>query len=332
LVLCYIELGDDAAAEKAIKKLLSAFAGHKRIAEAVYELGMDCYRARKFDRARALHQYNVEKFPKEKYAMWSQVEIIKSCIRDGHPQAADAAYEKLLSLFASGPALAAEMCRVADTYLAAGNLDKAEKLYKHVLDKWPDNKQILWARAGMIKLDIGRGNEDSAQSKIDNLMADFKNHTDLSLALWRTAEGYYNRALADQKEGSQAKAKEHFTKVISLGETIRRQLPASSTTAEAYFYSAECYYQLGEGQKALAYFQNVAEKWPDYEYAWLAQARIAKIYKRFAAARVMTDSEVEAALDGVYERLLAKYADCPAAQTARRWLEGRVKPSEGEQK
>jgi tetratricopeptide (TPR) repeat protein len=332
LAICYIELGDEAAAEKAIKKLLTGFVGHKRIAEAVYELGMYCYRARKFDRALELRQYNVERFPKEKYAMWSQAEIIKSYIRDGHQQAADTAYEKLLSLFASQPTLATEICRVADTYLAAGNLEKAEKLYTYVLNKWPDNKQILWAKAGMIKLDIARGDEGSAQSKIDNLMEDFKNHTDLSLALWRAAEGYYDRALADQKEGSQAKAKEHFTKVINLGETIRRQLPASSATVEAYFYSAECHYQLGEDQKALAYFQKLVDKWPDYEYAWLAQARVAKIYKRFAAAGVMPDSEVEAAMNVVYERLLANYPDCPAAQTARRWLEGKVKSSEGEQK
>jgi len=312
--------------------LLTGFGGHKRIAQAVYELGMDCYRAKKFDRALDLHQYNVEHFPKEKYAMWSQVEIIKSYIRDDHLQAADAAYEKLLSLFASQPTLATEMCRVADTYLAAGNLEKAEKLYTYVLDKWPDNKQILWAKAGMIKLDIAHGNEDSAQSKIDNLMEDFKNHTDLSLALWQTAGVYYDRALADQKEGSQTKAKGHFTRVISLGEKIRQQLPASAATAEAYFYSAECHYQLGEDQKALAYFQQVVAKWPDYEYAWLTQARIAKIYKRFGAAGVMSDSEAEAALDVIYKRLLASYPDCPAAKTARRWLEGKVKSSEGEQK
>lgn len=72
--------------------------------------------------------------------------------------------------------------------------------------------------------------------------------------------------------------------------------------------------------------------WPDCEYAWLAQARAAKIYKRLAVAGVMSDSQVEAALDGVYEKLLANYPDCPAAPTARRWLEGRAKPSEGEQK
>ncbi len=118
---------------------------------------------------------------------------------------------------------------------------------------------------------------------------------------------------------------------MPLGERIRQQLPPSEATAEAYFYSAECHYQLGEDQKALAYFRQVVEKWPDYEYAWLAQARIAKIYKRFAVGGVMPDSEVEAVLDVVYKRLLASYPDCPAAKTARRWVEGKVKPSEGEQ-
>ena len=337
LALCYTELGDGVGAEKAVEKLLTGFAGHKRIAEAVYELGMYCYRSQKFDRALALHQYNVVHFPKEKYAMWSQVEIIKSYIRDGNPQAANAAYEKLLSLFASGPTLAAEIGRVADTYLAAGNLEKAEKLYTYVLDIRPDNQQILWAKAGMIKLDIARGNEDSAQSKIDDFISDFKNHLGLPEAVFSIGEQYWNQALSQPREAGPGKALtdealSDYKEALAVWERIIKELPASIITAQAYHMAAECYRSLGQYDKMVQYCDELLRNWPDYAHNWQVLFRVGQTYRNLEAKGAISESEAEPMIRSAFQRIIQYYPDSPAATPAHEWLEYMAALSEGEQK
>jgi len=333
LAIAYIELGDEAAAQAAIDKLLTDFSGHKRIAEAVYELGLYYYRAKKFDKAFQLHQYNVEHFSRDdKHTIWSQVEVIKSYIRDGNQQAADAAYEKLLSVFSSRPTLATEISRVADTYIAAGKLDKAERLYKYVLDKWPGDKQILWATAGMIKLDIARGNEAAAQKAIDNLIADFKDHPTLPQAIFSIGEQYWIQALSYDRAGVSDKANEYYRKALAVWERIIKDLPPSIITAQAYHMAGECYRYFGQNEKAIEYYKTVVDKWPDYQYAWLTQNRIAKIYRWLVATGVMSEPEGQDAIKVAYERLLTSYPDCPVAQVARDWLNDYYRENRGQKK
>lgn len=337
LALCYIELGDESAAERAVQMLLSGFAGHKRIAEAVYDLGMHCYRSRKFHRARALHRYNVEHFPKQKYAMWSQVEMIKSCIRGGYLQAADALYEKLLSTFVLQPTLATEICRVADTYLAAGNLDKAQKLYTYVLDRSPDNQQILWAKAGKIKLDIARGDETTVQADMDNLVADFNKHPGLPEAVFSIGEQYRNLALSERRKagpgkGLTDKAMNQYNKALAVWERIIKELPSSIITARAYHMAAECYRNLGQYDKMVQYCDELLKNWPDYGYPGQIQYMVGHTYEYLKRSGLIPASEAEPKIKAAYEEILQKHPGSPAARAARTWLRYNVELDKGEQK
>jgi outer membrane protein assembly factor BamD (BamD/ComL family) len=327
-----LTLGDDTAAQAGIDKLLADFSGNKDIAQAVHNVAYHCQSLEKYEKAKELYSYVLSHWPEDTYAMWSQADLAKLHFKLGNDADAQAAVDRLLADFSAGKDIAEAVHGIAYYGQSLGKYEKAKELYQCVLSRWPEHTYAMWSRMDLAKLEIRLGNDAAGQAALDKLTADFRNHPELPLALWRAAEGYYDRAVACRRDRLEAEAKGYFAKVINLGEKIRQQVPASAATAEAYFYSAECHYQLGEDQKALAYFQQVVAKWPDYEYAWLAQARIAKIYKRFAVGGVLPDSEVEDALDVVYEKLLANYPDCPDAQTARRWLEGKVKSSEGEQK
>ncbi len=101
LTILYITTDSREQADAAFNALTAGFSEHDDIAKALYQIAQDGYnRAKKYDKAVQVHQYNVEHFTSDMYSMWSQVGIANSYISQGKDTATvDAAIDKLLSVF-----------------------------------------------------------------------------------------------------------------------------------------------------------------------------------------------------------------------------------------
>jgi hypothetical protein len=86
--------------------------------------------------------------------MWSKVEIVKSYIRDANDAAADEAFDKLLTEFSGQPTLPKEIYQIVDMYAMAGKYDKADQVYQHVLNNWPEAKQDGLGHIGVAEINI----------------------------------------------------------------------------------------------------------------------------------------------------------------------------------
>jgi tetratricopeptide (TPR) repeat protein len=242
--------------------------------------------------------------------MWSQVEILKSHIREGNDTAAETSYQKLLTSFSAQPTLATEICRAADTYLSKARTDKAAELYQYVLDHWPGNEQLLWAEAGKAKLYIVLGDEAAAKNAIDNLIAKYNDHPDLLKTIINFGAHYWNQAFFEEANGSQAKAKDYFRKAINEYKRIITQLPESpQTTAQAYLMSGFCYHQLGEFENAVENFREVVDNWPEYERADRAWFRMAQCLNELANSRRIPKEDAAVLIKYACQRVLTDYPD-----------------------
>jgi len=136
-------------------------------------------------------------------------------------------------------------------------------------------------------------------------------------AIFMLGEQYYNKAFGCENHGQTAEAKSHFQKAIAIWERIIKQFPeARFTTAQAYDFSATCYQRLGEYEKAIEYYQQLLDKWPDYEYAWNAQFLIGCILERLKKDGLIPDSVADPVIKDSYERVLEQYPDCRAVKAA----------------
>jgi len=127
---------------------------------------------------------------------------------------------------------------------------------------------------------IESGKDTAAQAALDSLIADFSDHPDLlPLAVWEMAGVYYDQAFRYEREGRDARAKGHFAKVITIGQRILQQWGASAIAPEVCHISAVCYGRLGQHQKAIEYYQKLADYQPDYPYASRAPSMVRLIKK-----------------------------------------------------
>ncbi|MGD8787417.1 MAG: tetratricopeptide repeat protein [Phycisphaerales bacterium] len=311
LIRTYIDINDETNAQATIDKMLADCSGHTRIAKAVYDLGLYYYRANKNDKALKLHRYNVGHCSKsDKYTMWSQVELTKAHIRDGDESSANSAYDKLVNEFSNQSTLATEICRVADTYLAAGNHDKASQLYQYTRNRWTGDKQLLWANAGMAKLDIKQSNNVKVQQSIDDLFSSSKDNPESSRAMFQVGEQYWERAVSNRQKGMKDKEKEDYAKALAIWERTVKELPHDSSTSHACYFAAECYYHLGRYEKATEYFQKVLNDWPDYEYGWSANGFLGACYEKFKRSGSMAEAEADIKIEQAYRAVVENYPDC----------------------
>jgi len=73
---------------------------------------------------------------------------------------------------------------------------------------------------------------------------------------------------------------------------------------------------LGEAQNALPYYEKVVQTWPDYEYAWSAQAMIGLCYRTLVGSAQISEQEAAPKIEQAYKAVIEKYTDCSLAPEA----------------
>jgi len=243
---------------------------------------------------------------------------VYSHIRDGNDVAANAAFGKLMAAFSEQPTLPKEIYQVGDEYAKAQNYDKAESLYQYVLADWPDTEYEMWAKSGMVKLDIYLGNDANVQPALEQLIADFNDQPDLPEAIFVIGEQYYYKGFEDPNKCRKVKSEEDLKKSRDIWERIIAQLPESESIGlkHAQFFSAECYRRLGKYEKAIEYFQAVVDNWPDYQYAWNAQSLIGNCYEKLRNSGKLPESEAVPKMEQAYQAVVEKYPNCSLVTSA----------------
>lgn len=321
LTIVYIAWGKQPEAQAAYEKLLADLTQHEVTAEDIYWIAKRFNWAKQSNRAAGVHRYNVERFPGKEHALWSQVEVIFHHIRSGDESASDTEVDRFLSIFAGHPALPRDVYNVAKEYDKAGRHRKALELYQYVIEHRPADEDI-YARMSASMAYIGLADEANALAVTDGLISDFYDHSDLAGVVFHIGEQYYEKAFQAGNEALEAQAKENFEKALTVWEKIITDLPVSDpNTPKAYYFSAVCYRRRGEYEVAIEYYSIVLDNWPNYEYAWVAQFRIARCYEKLASSGRIPKTEAAAQICQACKKLLANYPESKGVKPALNLLE-----------
>jgi tetratricopeptide (TPR) repeat protein len=185
-----VALGDDTAAQAAIDKLVADYHGHKHVPIAVGQIA-DRYREiKKYDKANRLYQKIIDTWPGSEQAMWSQMHLAKSNIRDGNDVGAQANVDKLLVDFPHSEHFVSAVYAVAEDYRQHQRYDKAITLYRSVVDISPQTNYGMWSQMGLAISNINLGNDSEAKTSIDRLLTDFTKNDDLAYTICTIVQSY----------------------------------------------------------------------------------------------------------------------------------------------
>jgi tetratricopeptide (TPR) repeat protein len=320
LIKSYLALGDDTAANTAVDRLLTNFNDNPLTARAIWDMGQYYRDLKKYEMANKLYQHVVKTWTESEHALWAQADLIKLYLAQGNDTDANTAVDRLLTNFNDNPLIARAIHDTAWEYRKLGNYGRADELDKYVIDHWPADVQVMWAKMDMAKTDIGLGNYTAADKTIDILIADFNECPELPTAIFMLGEQYYNKAFQYENEGHDEQAKEHFRKAIAIWERIINELRTSAITPQTYYFAGCCYESVGEYEKAIEYYQVAVDTWPGYEYAWNAQFLIARCYEKLASSGQMPTADASVQICRACDKVITNYPDCMAVKAARNLL------------
>jgi tetratricopeptide (TPR) repeat protein len=321
IVYSHIRDGNDAAADAACDKLLTVFSQQSTLPKEIYQVAKVYGEWGRNDRALELHQYNVEHFPTDMYAMWSQVEIVYSHISNGNYAAADAAFDTLVTVFSQQPTLLEEIYKVAIVYSNAGRYEKAQQLYQYAVDNPSRTEQSIWAKASVVQSNILLGNEAAAQAALNSLITDFKNNPGLPMAVIVVGEQYYKQGLSKENAGLADQARDRFEKAVKVWDRVINELPGSASVPEACCWAGDCYLKLGKYEESIQRFQKVVDNYPKYQHAGHALFMVGRNYESMKNAGLISESDADLKIKDAYTELLEKYPTCDIAKDAKEWID-----------
>ena len=333
LVLARLGLGNTEGAETATEGLLSKFSTHKQANQAIADVAQ-AYRDRKMPKqARDLFKFNLDHYPEWKDAIWQLRGFVNRSVELADDANINAGIDKLFSQYSDKQAVPTVALHIG-SQLCSKDHPRAAEMLQYVIDNYPDDKAALNAQVRLGHVYIRQGDDGRAESIYQDVMSYYANDPRLPQAIHLMAEGYWYAAFKQPRNDRELneRAKGCFQKALAKWEAILTQFPDAATTAEACLLAGACCSRIGQYEKAITYYQKTADEWPHYRYASLAQHRVSEVYKSMLMDGVMSELDAEAAMKEAYEKLIIKFPDCPAAGSARRWLEGHAKSTKGGEK
>lgn len=328
IILCCIELGDEACAQAALQKLITDFADSLYLAESLEYIASRYQRKGKFAKARRMHKDVVEEFADSNNTrinvIKAQRNMILCSVSLGDDKMVEADVQTLLTQFSQNkdfvPALYYVTDRLDPAARRAGEPSSKDTqrlgLYQYIVDKHPNHELTPCARAKVGQLKLFQGDKKAAEGILQGVLAIPSSHPNYARTLNFVAESYYKRALATQKQ-KQSDYANHYRKAIAVWEQIAKELPQEYSAApQAYYFAAACYRRLGQYEKAIEYFQNVLNNWPEYEYAWRAQSLTGDCYEKLKKSGRLAASQADPKIEQAYKAVIENHPDRSVAGNA----------------
>ena len=331
-ILNLIESKNYLLAEQRINSVITDFAGNADLAEMLYCIAKGYEWQVKLEEAKSVCQKIIERCPQSSRSEWARMSIseinICSLLVLKETESAQIAYDDFIINFSSHSEFPESLHNIARAWIWGGNYLTANNIYNRIIRDYPNSPVAnkvqpyfqITDRVLRILSIIESEQTEKIQERIDQLIAEFNGHELLPNSVFICGWRYYTRALQKRNDGFETGAAEDFTTAISIWDKVIKKLPDSHPKTDAYYYSAICYYGLGDSQRAIEHYKKMVENNPSHEMAWDAQFKIGYYYQELKDNSRVDKSVANAETKAAYEKVLERYPDCPAARAAENWL------------
>lgn len=321
-----IDTKDYTKAQAELDKLTTDFISHPELAEAMYAIAERYELPGRYEEARSLYEQIVQLYPDSAYAAKARYDgpeiYIFSLIASGKYIEAQQAINKFAADFIDYPRLPGTLYWFAKRLDAAGKYEQARNIYQQLAWQYPNDAHATKALIEVSKVDalslIEAGDNDAVQKVLDNLIADFRDNTDLADVIFRIADEYYNRGIGHKKAGRDNEGDKFYRKAIPVWEKMIQKLPLSAEyTPRAYWCAAVVYSQeLREYAKGIEYYKYILDDWPKYKFAYHAQFLVGRYYEKLRDSGTVGESEANAKIEQAYKSVIQNYPDSDSTPVA----------------
>jgi tetratricopeptide (TPR) repeat protein len=132
-----------------------------------------------YEQAEVIYQTIAQDYPDTNDALAAQTGLTVLYITWAKEPEAQAGLAGLVADFSGYQGIANSLNEIADTFRHVQRYQKAGELYQYVIDGQPPVKDAIWSQACLIGLDVVLGDDDTAQSALEQLLSEFSDVEDM---------------------------------------------------------------------------------------------------------------------------------------------------------
>jgi outer membrane protein assembly factor BamD (BamD/ComL family) len=273
--------------------------------------------------ARELHRHIVEQHPESDQAIWAQRNVVLCSAGLRDDPNIDAGIEKLLDDFGTHKEICTAVYQIARK-LNYREGSRARQAYEYVRDRDSGGRFGMLAEVNLGKIELWAGDPNGARAIFDGVLERYRAHPRLAEGVNLIGEVYWNRAFSSLNAGSDEQYQANLHMAMGEFGRVFTELPETEYhTAAACFLSGECHRLLGELPEAIEKYDELYQRWPDFERAAYAQLRSARCLETLVRQRGPSKEELVSALQNACRRIIENYPDSdavePAGRLLRRW-------------
>jgi len=268
IVKMYISIGDEPNSTAYFEKLISKFGEDKGIAAAVENVAQEYLQFGSTHKAYEKFKYILEHWPGSERGVWARTGMVMSRVKAMDFEAAEAELWELLDKYSMDKELPAGMHEIVEEYRNVGAYDTGRELFGWLLKNWQQgDKTMLELQVGVALQSIKLGELDKADAAVAKLIADYNDNQNLAKGLFQIGEEYYGQAFLYKSKGVGTKSEKCFRKALAVWQQVISGSATCARRPEAYFLSGVSYSQLGEYEKAMEFYQEFVNNWPEHRLA-----------------------------------------------------------------
>jgi len=312
---CDMKIGNYTAANQEIDTLMKDFADNPQLTRVIYKLAGQYWYAGRYEDSGRLYQSVLERDPESDLAVLAKGWITGLELILGDSISCQDFIETIKKGYAGQSQLVLGWILYFNAHGCwdVGKYKEARELYKYIADNLPESNRFMRAKACAAGADLILGNYAAAQQAIDSLITDFNDHPDLPTAVSYIEEGYYIRIL----EAESPRSEDYYREPVEVWEKVTEKFPDFFyDDPDLYYFIADCYHHLGKYEKAIEYFQEVIDNFPQHEVAATAQFQIAQEYGSLRDAGLIPESEAILKIEQAYQAVVEKYPYSGAVRDA----------------
>jgi len=183
--LCHIDAEDEQAVQADLQKLVTSFADHAQLPNALAGIGEHYRKNGDLQNARQIHQHVVSQFPTSSEAIWSQHDVVLCSLELGEMEAAQVATQELLQKFAWDKNISTAVWNIAQLHRDKLNWEHARPLCEYLVDKHSNTEISIWAQKALLYASISEKDPAAIDVGIQQLLSRFSSNKQLSeVAYW----------------------------------------------------------------------------------------------------------------------------------------------------
>jgi tetratricopeptide (TPR) repeat protein len=292
LTVMDIQKKDSIAAQERINHLMAKYSNCDLISQAICTIADEYLKENKDDKSNDLYRTIINKWPNSVAAMWAEMHLVISEIRNGNMALAKDGINSLKAKYSNHYAIAQIMCRIADEYEKRGENDLADVIYSEIAAKWPNDTYTIWALKHVIISNIKKDKLTEVSENFGILLKNFSDNVAISQVICEIADEYrykadntksdelYKSILTNWPDGSHAIwAKMHLdvseiikNKITDAQEIINKlaiDFPDNEMLIQALNEAAGEYQKNGNFTQANVIYQKIFTLNPkDSRYLW----------------------------------------------------------------